>query len=86
MDKQQEIERMATTMVINQYFDTIHEARRCAKTLIEVDIGDKKQAVKEFVLRLKSYTRLSTDGVNYIESVDIRAIDKLFTELYGDCE
>lgn len=46
-----------------------------------------KQAVKEFAEKLKKTKNTICIGDKiFIDVVAVKAIDKLFTELYGDCE
>lgn len=52
------------------------------KALVNAGIGDKKQAVKEFVDRLKSIIDELHLGLNKKEAL-LEQIDELFTELYG---
>lgn len=51
-----------------------------SKTCAKVGIGDKKQAVKEAFEKLKDEAVYFAGG----EYVEVRDINKLFTELYGE--
>lgn len=80
MNNENEIERMAK-IVYNNYLDS----RTCARELSAQGYGDKKQAVKEFAEILHSYSyNIVDDYGNKTEVIDLKKIDNLITELYGE--
>lgn len=87
MNNEQEIERMAKILKMPTYIHSQDIDRikilpcneELAARLVSHGYGDKKQAVKEFVDRLKEDSYYFA-GAEYVE---VRDIDELFTELYG---
>lgn len=87
MNNEQEIEKIAYAVRMselsyeNRNYADWNKDEWLAHSLYSAGIGDKKQAVKEFMEKLKETSHLS--GIYKDNVVFCSAMDELFTELYG---
>lgn len=81
MNKEQEIEIIRKVLENSAGCDYDTDCSMLANDLVNVGIGDKKQAVKEFCEKLKNL--MSDKCFSLIGRLCNDYIDELFTELYG---
>lgn len=90
MNNENEIERIARLICQDESGKCLHDEMTCdnhlecwarnkAQRMIDIGIGDKKQAVKEFAEKLK----VRFYNMDYSAIAIDNKIDDLITELYG---
>lgn len=93
MNNKQEVERMAEVFFATKCkpAEDCEKCKYCGydccadwlafDAMVNAGIGDKKQAVKEFIKKIREHI---TDKPNICYTVSVWEINQLFTELYGE--